>query len=441
MAIIKTSLEAAVHSIGAEIVQRERDAFEKKNLLSCVTLPTFAITARVIAAASQVLWLVHETVNFLPRMLRITYSLAENSSTPLSPQFFHKAGSIYGLYLKTVGAQFLTGTLAVVAPEIAYGSLELQKPLFALQLEAFLQTLPDLPHVQKHVRETYPTVETLVTLYTRLGFTNTHWKKALHRTIKKINDFDPIQASQFLTTKTRLFQEGYYQALASLVSERLNQFQREKKFDRAVIEGLDPAVWLTIQGFMRDETKEQLIGLLKEMIPNAENTNIYIALHKQIVSEYRTLDALLGCQVLFEKMKGAREELVAKELFTNDDIIAMYGESYDAVLTLGILRFIESGQVKDTTITFTAVDGRRCSFSRDLQFFGEKRAISLAKDLILTLTATDKEDLLQIICGKDVAASQAVHQCYQLIQGIKTRTIDKKIASENTIAWAKVFSE
>ncbi len=441
MAIIKTSLEAAVHSICADIIHHERVAFEKKSLVSLVTVPTFALTARVIAAASHVLWLVHETVNFLPRILRITYGLSEQSPSPLSPQFFHKAGSIYGLYLKTVGAQFITATLAVVAPEISYGALELQKPLFALQLEAFLQTLPDLPHVQKHVRAAFPAVDTLAALYTQLGFSNTQWKKALHRTIKKISDFDPIQASQFLTTKTKLFQEAYYQALASLVCERLNQYQRENRLDRGVIEGVNPSVWTTIQGFMRDETKEQLILLLKETIPDAENNNHYIALHKQIVSEYRTIDALLGCQVLFEKMKEAREELIDKEFFTKDDIIAMYGESYDAVITLGILRFVESGTLREQSITFTAKDERRCSFSRDLQFFGEKKAVFSAKQLLLTCSPQEKEQLLQIIAGKEVACSQKVTQCYQLLQGIKTRTVDKKIASENTISWAAVFAE
>ncbi len=445
MVVIKTSFESSLHNVCAELVQEELNAFCKPSLVTLIRAPIFAVSTRVVATLAHSVWICKQVVNFLPRMVDITLSLAVTKKGGINPQFLGKAVKVYGLYFKTLGAQFAVGTMACIAPEISYAALNLQKPLFSLQLKAFIQTLSDLPHVQKTTRNRYVPMDSLVELYRRLGLSNDAWRRELTQKIQDTCQVNPQLTPEFLTTDSKMMNEAFIQTLVGLVADEINQRTKADEFHLSFVADLQhPAIWTRIKNFLSPVAQERLISLLDENRVTPRDENYYHYLYKIMVSENRTPDTMLACQILCDKMKLSRDEFIAHETFSAEDISCMYGASYNAIVMTGIMKFVDSSELTigiPPGICFRTNQDKVLTFNGALEFFGSKEQLVAIKQALNVLSKQEKAVLIRLCTDEDIEqVDPAVKLCFQLLQTVRLDVIDKKISTESSIAWGSVFA-
>lgn len=447
MQVIKTSFESTIHNVCAELVHEEISGLQRFSIGAVVTAPVYALTARVIAVAAHALWIANEVVQFVPRMIGITIGLATCDQAALSRHFFQRAARVYGLYFQTLGAQFAVGSLACVIPEFSHYLLELHKPLFALQVETFIQSLPDLPHVQKEIRKSYGPVDSLVQLYQRLGLTNNEWRQALTTAILSSYRDNPKLGPDYLTTDSKLFQEAFTNTLFFYAALKLNEKQERQQLTVDIVNGLHPDIWRHMKDYLEIGTQIKLIELLKETIVDHEVNNHFLYLFKVLTGfTYREPATVAVLRMLPEKMTESRTKLIQDQKFSQEDI-----ESYMSLspMTLdGIVRLIDSSRLSNANppaITFSHA-GHDVTFTQDFQFFGAKPMLVELKTAHARLTAEEKATLYQLCCDTDgVQPTARTREFFQMLQLAKMELFDKKMNNtdldgDSTVDWSAPFT-
>lgn len=436
MHVIKTSFESSVHNICAELAQEEVKALACKSVASIVTFPAYALATRVIAVAAHIFWTANEVVLFLPRMISLTVGLAVSEKASLSREYFQRAAHVYGLYFKTLGAQFTLGTAACIVPEFSHYLLELHKPLFTLQLDTFIQTLPDLPHVQKDIRKGCNVIDSVIALYRRLGLTDDDWRQALTTAIRDTYRSNPQSGPDYLNTESQVFQEAFKRTLFFFISFSLNEKQAKGELNAELIDGLHPDIWRNMRDYLEPDTQIQLLNLLKDTIIDSEVNPHFLRLYKFFTGfEYRNVNSTTVMRSLLDCMIEAKDALIRNKKFTKDDV-----ESYMALspTTLdGIVRLLTKANLVGDDITFGNV-----TFTEDFHFFGAKAMLVECARAVKALTQGEKAALYELCCNTDgVQQSQNVKLAFRLLQQLKMEIIDKKMNNsdldkDSTIDWS-----
>lgn len=447
MQVIKTSFESTIHNVCAELVHEEISGLQRFSIQAVVCAPVYAVTARVVAVAAHALWIGNEVIQFLPRMIGITVGLATCDQAALSRHFFQRAARVYGLYFQTLGAQFAVGSLACVIPEFSHYLLELHKPLFALQVETFIQSLPDLPHVQKGLRKSYGPIDSLVQLYQRLGLTNNEWRQALTAAILSSYRDNPKSGPDYLNTDSKLFQEAFANTLFFYAALKLNEKQEKGQCTAAIVNGLHPDIWRHMKDYLEIGTQIKLIELLKETIVDHEVNNHFLYLFKVLTGfTYREPATVAVLRMLPEKMTESRAKLIADQKFSQEDV-----ESYMSLspMTLdGIVRLIDSSRLSNANppaITFSHA-GRDVTFTQDFQFFGAKPMLVELKAAYARLEPQEKATLYQLCCETDgVQPTARTREFFQMLQLAKMELFDKKMNNtdldgDSTVDWSAPFT-
>lgn len=355
MQVIKTSFESTIHNVCADLVRYEAEA-------SVVVKPFYALSARVIAAAGQVFWTVNEVIQFVPRMIGLTVGVAYSEKPSLS-----RAAEVYGLYFKTLGAQAALGTAACVLPELSHYALELHKPLFSLQLSSLIQTMPDLPHVQKDIRKAYPAIDSVAQLYRRLGLSNQQWKQEVEAAVLAAYQKDPSKGPAYLTTSTKEFQRVFFHTIFFTTAEKFNR----DGISREVVDGLHPKIWSEIAEYLTPENKVQLVERLKETIIDHEINNYFLDFYKRMTGfAFRSENTTAILRLLLEKMKEVKGDMVKEKRCTQDDIESMSSEVMTPLRRRAFLKLIDEATLNGDAITFGGV-----TLTEDFQFFGEKQKL------------------------------------------------------------------
>lgn len=447
MQVIKTSFESSVHNVCAELVHDEISGLQRLSIGAVASVPVYALAARVVAIAAHAIWIGNEVIQFLPRMIGITVGLATCDQAALSRHFFQRAARVYGLYFQTLGAQFAVGSLACVIPEFSHYLLELHKPLFALQVETFIQSLPDLPHVQKGLRSSYGPIDSLVQLYQRLGLTNNEWRQALTTAILSSYRDNPNVGPDYLNTDSKLFQDAFTNTLFFYSALKLNEKQEKGQLSVAIVNGLHPDIWRHMKDYLEIGTQIRLIELLKETIIDHEVNNHFLYLFKVLTGfAYREPATTAVLRMLPEKMKESRAQLIRDKKFSQDDI-----ESYLSLspMTLdGIARLLESSRLSNANppaITFSHA-GSEVTFNQDFQFFGAKPMLVELKAAHAMLTPEEKATLYQLCCDTDgVQPTARTREFFQMLQLAKMELFDKKMNNadldgDSKVDWSAPFT-
>ncbi len=442
MQVIKTSFESTVHNVCANLVQEEMAGLGCRSVGAFISAPVYAVSARIVAAVAHTFWIGHEVILFLPRMIGISVGLAMSERASFTPSYFQRVGQVYGLYFKTMGAQFALGTMACVMPELSHYLLDLHKPLFSLQLETFIQTLPDLPHVQKEIRKSYGPIDSVIKLYRQLGLTDEIWRQALSMAILNTHSSDPKVAPEYLTTDSKAFQEAFKNTLIFYIATKLNQKMEKGEFSKELIEGLHPDIWRHMRDYLEPATQFRLIQLLKETIINHEVNPHFLYLYKYLTGfDYRPQEAVAVLRLLSQSMRASAVELVRANKFSADDI-----ENYTALsaMTLdGIVRLLDGANLpagQPETISFNGF-----TFDRDYHFFGAKNMLIETKQALLELNQQERTQLYRLCCEEeDLQVAAKVKSCFGLLQMVKIEIIDKKmnntgLDAESSVDWAAAF--
>ncbi|MCE5293369.1 MAG: hypothetical protein LLF94_01985 [Chlamydiales bacterium] len=448
MHVIKTSFESKVHNICADLMQREITAISQFSIGSVVKVPVFAITARVVAATAQAFWIVKQTIHFFPHMIGIGVGLAMSEKATFSRQYFQRAAGVYGLYFKTLGAQMALGSVAILAPEISHNVLELHKSLFSLQIEAFLQTLPDLPHVQKDIRKGYAPIDSVVHLYRRLGLPDEDWRDSLRMTIQNAYQSDPHIGAKYLSTDSKELREAFMLHLFYFAACRLNDMQKKGQFTKAIVEDLHPDIWWHMKDFLEPETKARTISHLKEVVVDYEVNPYFLYAYKNFTGfNFRKPETTQVLNLLLAKMGESRDVLIATKKFTIKQI-----ENYETLseITLdGIVRMFDASHllVEDpTTIVFTTAGKTEVTFNHSWDFFGAQKLLVQVKQALNQLDAAGKAELYAFCLGHSAeGASLPVKDAINLLQKLKGDVIDKKmnitdLDDASKIEWHRVFT-
>ncbi len=421
MQVNKASFEARVHALYSDLVHKEMDGFRSISVKGLVKTPVYAVTVRVAALFCHAYWVSCEVVLFFPKMIGIGIGLAVANPAGCKLPFYQRAAQIYTLYFKTVAATFTLGSLACVIPEITHYALELHKPLFSLQVKAFVETLPHLPHVSKVVLAHYAGMDSLATLYGRLKLSSDMFKNDLLHSIKAAYEKDPRAASNLVTTDSKEFQELFKQTFVRLSAAKLNQLAEQQKLTWQKIQGLNPDIWRALMGRLDPQARVQLIELLAQNLQNPEGNKEFIALYSLYTGySYRDPKCVAVLRLLLIKMEEARDLLIKGHKCRMSDV-ANYS-AYNQMMLFAILRLLDSATVVDAKkITFGDV-----TFTENFQFFGKKAVLVTLKEKILGLSQEQRQELdNRCSTDADIEISQPARACYNLLGDLKIE-IDKK---------------
>ncbi len=438
MEVIKTSVGAYVHHICAELTKREVQGFRGRSVAAFLAAPVALVASRVVAVAAHAFWTLTQTILVLPDIIGLTALLGTSSQAGLTVSFCKRATHVYGLYFKAVAAQFALGTLACVIPEITHYKLELHKSLFSLQLEAFIQTLPDFPHISKAVRKNSGSIESLALLAMRLNISDDEWKRALITKIKAEYSNTPGDGYKYLFTESDVFQKIFKKTICELATEKLNQLHAAGTLHQNIITGISPVVWITLQDDLNMGTKVRLVELLKHDISDLEVNRFFLDFFKHVTGcTYRSLRTTAVLKNLLEHMKLARQELIDKKSFTADEIADQWGASYDAVTQLGLLLFFKAATIEGDEITFGTT-----TLSKGYHFYGKKDEFIKVKRW-LDAVKGEYESLYQHIIGNSNAnLSPNAMLAYHVFGDFKAAVISMNndgLEKKCEISWGDAF--
>ncbi len=442
MEIVKTSFEACVHHVCAAIAKNTVQGFRGRSVASLLTAPLALVAGRVVAVAASAFWVVTQTVMVLPDIIGLSTSLASSSQAGLTVSFFKKSATVYGLYFKTMSAQLALTAASCLVPELTHYKLKLHKSLYSLQLQTFIQTLSDFPHVGKYIRKTFPSIDSLVTLCMRLGISDAEWKSALIANIKEEYKNNPMVGYQYLTTHTDRFQEMFKKTIISLAAVKLDALQANGTFHLHFVTGLDPIIWEAFADHLQDATKLRLIELLKKDIVDLEVNKTFLFLHTLYTKmHFRSLRSTQVLRNLLEHMKNARSDLIKRGVFSAEDIASQYGPSHDAVNKLGLLRFFEQA-------TITEGDNPQITFGKAVlteghHFFGKKERFVEVKRMV-DFTKEESEAIVQHIIGNEkVVLSPLALETYRILCAfygeLAVRMNNDHIEDKRQVPWAQAF--
>lgn len=418
MQVNKASFEARVHTLYSELVHKEMDGFRCTSVKALVRTPIYAVSVRVTALFCHAYWVTYHVVHFFPKMIGIGIGLAV--ARPVGLPFYQRAAHVYTLYFKTIAATFVLGSLACVIPEITHYSLELHKSLFSLQLKAFVETLPILPHVSKSVKVNH--TDSLALLYSRLHLSDAMFKNDLLYNIKAAYELDPKLASNLVTTDSKEFQDLFKQTLIRLTAAKLNQLQEQNRLSSKMIEGLNSFdLWKAMMARLDPRTRLQVIELLAQCIPNPEGNKEFTTLYSLYTGfTYRDPKSVSVLRQLVTHMIEARDALLEAKKFTKSEVADFY-TALNPITLLGILRLLDSASLAGKNIRLGDA-----LFTKDYHFFEQKGNLVLLKEKLLVLTHGQRDEL-NARCSTDdyIELGAPAKECYNLLWKLKSQ-IDQK---------------
>ena len=449
MQVIKTSFESTIHNVCADLVHAEMEGLKRFSIGSIVAAPAYAITARVVAVAAHAFWIGNEVVLFLPRMICITVGLSMDERASFSRSFFQQSARVYGLYFQTMCAQFAVGSLACIVPEFSHYLLELHKPLFALQLDLFIHSLPSLPHVQKDIRKSYGAIDSVAQLYQRVGLADDEWRQAITSVAQGRYSFDVNEGPKYLSTDSSEFQETFKQTLFSYTAFKLNEKYTRGEFTRELVNGLHPNIWKHIVEYLEPGAQFHLIELLQENIIDHEINPHFRELYKLLTGfDYCEPKAVAVLRLMPEKMREAAANLIATGVYTKDQVEDYYSALSPMMLD-GIVRLLDGARLPDldsNAIIFNT-PYQQVTFTQDYQFFGVKPMLLDLKKELLSLTADERIMVYQLCCDTNgVVPTPAARHFFEQLVIAKMEFFDRRMGTNDnldansSVDWGSAFS-
>lgn len=461
MRIIKSSYAQSMHDTCAELTKDEIECWRGRQITSYLKACIYAVSARVVAVVFNALWVVQESVRFFPRMVSLAVGLATSEKAGMTTLFLGRIIKIYGLALKNTVAQAALAVGGILIPEVVYYKYELQKSLFSLGLNALIETMPEFPKVTKKSRATFPPVDSLVQLYRRLGLTNEQFREQLNNALTSHFERDPKISSKLLSPGSDLFQRAFFQVLFTMVVKELNFRQEQGTFSQVFVRELNPIIWLPIINLLQPQTQNQLFQHLPQLESDLQNDQDYALAFERVTGyRYRSPINTIACNHLLEKMKAANSKLREEKIFTADSITEMEGPAFNAVISLGILNFVDEAHYSadpSPAITITSASGQKIAFKKPDQFFASQPQLVKLKQELLKLNFGQQKALFERCCcsEEDVKKAHgklhvlfedpAVVSCFNLVVSLKHGVVERKMNTErlrpeDTTPWAQAFS-
>lgn len=369
------------HDQLAKLVDREIQCWKGRKILelpaNIVGIGFYAVSTRVLAAFYGTMWAANEAVCFVPRMASLGLSIAV--SEPLSTATIFRIMSLCTVSLRTTVLQGASFAAAVTFPEYFYGQALGQKTFFLHHIEAFVETLPDLPEVYKPIYERtgFNLFDSLSQIWLDLGFTNEEWKEGLKLEFCKRAKDNPGSLHELLDPTSNQFTKCIFSALLSRIGPKLNELVFQNSLSEQDIKSLDCKALAWLYTGLSNEARQKIFSMRADLESGLENDIDHSGTLFELVTDYRfrAPKTVELASLLLQKMKEARDELLAKKTYTPLQIAEAVDAPLCAICDLGIFKLVAEARLSSDNpphLIFRGLDGRDIHLTDNNQFFKTK---------------------------------------------------------------------
>lgn len=439
------------HETHAALVVEEQKCLAKQTAADIAAGASYGLLARCNAATHFGQWAITEGLMLVPKMIAIGIELLSSDDVAFTKKFYQKTSAVYWKAIRAAADQALVMAGAVIVPEILYGNLQLHRSLFSVELSDFIASAPSLSRICRNILCDYPQFGDLVCLWNLLGLDRSLWKKELEQAALHLFETKQATGSELLNPESDTFRKLLFSQTSKTLSQELDRACAQGRLTEGLLKKMTPFACNCLFNFLAPATQTAVLNRaphLKETFesPALDVINITEA---YIGCRFLPLHTFQIYQLLFERMKLARDGLLKLELYTADDIEACDDGAYTAIVYLAICYLVDGATlIEDGGIQFTAANGLQIALKNDEQFFGARAWFVELKQLLLQLDKNQTEVLLINLRSGSIEDEddQRVKECFGLICRCKLEIIDTKVMSldrlrdQDKTPWGEVFT-